>query len=98
MHSYQFSRINASLQWPLSMNTNIKNLSPLSGNSWQFELRVPSYLGDVPCGVTKSHHPCAPLLNSAYPMMHVVSCDSLACNLPLKHLLNVVLVVFMPQL
>jgi hypothetical protein len=54
-------------------------------------------LRDISCGFAKGYHSCASLLNSGHAVVHIVTCDRLACHLPLKHLLEIVLIVFVLQ-
>jgi hypothetical protein len=57
------------------------------------------HLLDVSRGITEAHSTCHALLHSPciLPFMYIVSGDSSACNLPLKYLFEVILILPVPQ-
>jgi hypothetical protein len=76
----------------VSVAAAAKYPAPPSQSVW-----VLTNLRDISCGVAEGYHSCASLLNSGHALVHIVTCDHLACHLPLKHLLEIVLIVFVLQ-
>ncbi len=73
----------------VSVAAAVKYPAPPSQSVW-----VLTDLRDISYGVAKGYHSCASLLNSGHAVAHIVTHDRLAYHLSLKHLLEIVLIVF----